>query len=78
MNNEDIQHCGEILSVHHSQDPYGGTFGEIRAIPSGKVYIYSGRNFFRNGSVPEVGGQVMFRVVHWSYATDINRVDKRM
>jgi hypothetical protein len=69
--------AGEIVSMHTSSDTYGGTFGEIRG-DDGKTYVYSGRQFFRNGSWPELGGRVDFVVADYVYATGINRTDKRM
>jgi hypothetical protein len=69
------QTTGEIVSVHPSQDKYGGCFGEISG-RDGRTYVFSGSNMFRNGSHPEVGGKVLFTVAEYSYATDIDRTDK--
>jgi hypothetical protein len=66
---------GEVIALHESSDAYGGTYGEILG-DDGKVYTFSGRHFFRNFSTPELGAQVWFTVLKWSYATDIDRIDK--
>ncbi len=67
---------GEIVSVHRSEDRYGGAFGEIRG-DDGRHYTYSNRTFYRNGSHADVGGRVTFEVVeHNTYATNVDRIDK--
>ena len=67
--------CGTVVEAHPSADRYGGTFGEI-AGEDGKTYTFNGGHVFRNCSRASVGAKVLFTVVNFSYATDIDQVDK--
>jgi hypothetical protein len=66
---------GEVVSRHPSASQYGGSFGEIRGT-DGKFYTFDSGHVFRNFSFARVGAKVAFTVVCYSYATDIDQLDK--
>lgn len=65
---------GEIVTFHENE--HVGSYGLIRA-DSGKVYIWSAGHVFRNFSFAVLGQRYRFDVAHFSYATNIDQINKR-
>lgn len=66
---------GTVVSLHASEGPYGGSFGEIAA-DDNRHYTWDVSNVFRNGTHMRVGQRVLFSVVAYTYATDISAIEK--
>lgn len=75
MGDGEVRRVGTVIAVHPSANRYGGTYGEI-ACDDGKHYVFSGANVFRNFSQAVMGARVSFEVVCYSYATNIDQLDK--
>lgn len=65
---------GVVVSSHPSLGR-GGAFGEIHG-DDGKDYVWASGNVFRNFSHATVGTRVSFVVVAFSYASEIDQIDK--
>lgn len=66
---------GVIVSCHPSLGKYGGGFGQIMG-DNGRDYVWASGNVYRNFSHAKVGARVSFVVVAYSYASDIDQIDK--
>lgn len=66
---------GVVVSAHPSGSKYGGRYGEILGT-DGKYYVFDSGHVYRNFSFADVGVEVSFEAVAYSYATDIDQIDK--
>lgn len=67
---------GKLIDMRtEPSDKYGFAYG-VLAGDDGKFYTCDNGHFFRNGSFAIVGHRYSFDVVDYSYATNIDLLDK--